>query len=158
MRFRTAFGILTKIQPTSTNMMTLQLLLADDDDDDCLFFKQALAELSIATHLTIVEDGEDLMHRLTTNTGPLPDALFLDLNMPRKGGYECLEEIKADQRLRQIPVIILSTSFEKEMADRLYKKGATSCILKPADFSQLKQLIQQTLSSLTPANVKQSVA
>ncbi|MCY7359219.1 MAG: response regulator [Rudanella sp.] len=138
--------------------MDLRLLLADDDDDDCLFFKQALEELPIDTHLTTVQDGEQLMNWLATNIGPLPDALFLDLNMPRKGSCECLVEIKADQRLRQLPVIILSASFEKEMADRLYKKGATSCILKPADFSQLKQLIQQTLSSLTPANVKQSVA
>jgi CheY-like chemotaxis protein len=132
--------------------MALQLLLADDDEDDCLFFKQALAELTIASHLTTVEDGEQLMHWLATNTGPLPDALFLDLNMPREGGYECLEEIKADQRLRQLPVIILSTSFEKEMADLLHKKGAHSCVIKPADFSQLKQVIQQALSLLTPGN------
>lgn len=131
-------------------MIPLQLLLADDDDDDCLFFKQALAELPIATHLTTVEDGEQLMHWLTTNPGLLPDALFLDLNMPRKGGYECLVEIKADQRLQQIPIIILSTSFEKDMADRLHKRGAMSCIRKPADFSQLKHVIQQALLLLTP--------
>ncbi len=137
--------------------MALQLLLADDDDDDCLFFKQALAELPLLTHLTNVQDGEQLMHWLTTNTGPLPDALFLDLNMPRKGGYDCLVEIKADQRLRQLPVIILSTSFEKEMADQLYKKGALSCVIKPANFSQLKYVIQQALSLLTPANGTQSV-
>lgn len=136
--------------------MALQLLLADDDEDDCLFFKEALAELPVATHLTTVQDGEQLMHWLTTNTGSLPDALFLDLNMPRKGGYECLVEMKADQQLQQIPVIILSTSFEKEVANRLYKKGAISCIRKPADFSQLKQLIQQALSLLTPANGTQS--
>jgi CheY-like chemotaxis protein len=132
--------------------MALQLLLADDDEDDCLFFIDALAELPVATHLTTVHDGEQLMHWLTTNTGPLPQALFLDLNMPRKGGYECLVEIKADQRLRQIPVIIFSTSFEKEVADLLFKKGAISCIRKPTDFSQLKQAIQQALSLLTPAN------
>jgi len=132
--------------------MALQLLLADDDEDDCFFFKEALAELPVATHLTTVQDGEQLMQWLTTNTGPLPQALFLDLNMPRKGGYECLVEIKADQQLQQIPVIILSTSFEKEVADRLYKKGALDCIRKPTDFSQLKQLIQQTLMLLTPGN------
>lgn len=138
-------------------MMALQLLLADDDEDDCLFFKEALAELPIATHLTTVEDGEQLMQWLTTNTGPLPHALFLDLNMPRKGGYECLVEIKADQRLRHIPVIIFSTFFEKQMADRLYQKGARSCMLKPADFSQLKHVIQQALSLLTPENDAPSV-
>lgn len=132
--------------------MALQLLLADDDEDDCLFFKEALEELLVATHLTTVHDGEQLMQWLTTNTGPLPQALFLDLNMPRKGGYECLEEIKADQRLQQIPVTILSTCFEKEVADRLHQKGAFLSFRKPADFSQLRQLIQQTLSLLIPGN------
>lgn len=138
-------------------MMALQLLLADDDEDDCLFFKEALEEIPVATHLTTVHDGEQLMHWLTTNTGPLPDVLFLDLNMPRKGGYECLAEIKADQRLQQLPVIIFSTSFVKEVADRLYQKGAHSCMIKPANFLQLKQFIQQILSSLTPENGAQSV-
>jgi len=137
--------------------MAFRLLLADDDDDDCLLFKQALAELPIATHLTTVEDGEQLMHWLTTNTGPLPQALFLDLNMPRKGGYDCLVEIKADQRLRELPVIILSTSFEKEMADRLHKIGALSCVIKPANFSQLKYVIQHVLSLLTPEIGAESV-
>ena len=137
--------------------MALQLLLADDDEDDCLFFKEALEELPVATHLTTVHDGEQLMQWLTTHTGPLPQALFLDLNMPRKGGDECLKEIKADQRLQQIPVIILSTSFGKEAADWLYQKGAFASFRKPADFSQLRQLIQETLSLLTPGDGSYSV-
>lgn len=137
--------------------MVLQLLLADDDEDDCLFFKEALEELPVATHLTTVYDGEQLMQWLTTNTGPLPQALFLDLNMPRKGGCECLVEIKADQRLQQIPVIILSTSFVKEVADRLCEKGAHSCMIKPASFSKLRQFIQETLSLLTPGDGSYSV-
>ncbi len=137
--------------------MALQLLLADDDEDDCLFFKEALAELPIATHLTIVQDGEQLMQWLTTNTGPLPQVLFLDLNMPRKGGYDCLKEIKADQRLQHIPVIILSTSFVKEVADRLCEKGAHSCMIKPANFPKLRQFIEQTLSLLIPGNGSPSV-
>ncbi len=137
--------------------MMLQLLLADDDDDDCLLFKEALEELPVDAHLTTVQDGEQLMRGLTTNTGPLPDALFLDLNLPRMGGHQCLEELKADPRLRQIPVIILSTSFSEELADRLYQLGARNCLLKPCEFSQLRQLIQQTLTLLAPAKGKQSV-
>ncbi len=132
--------------------MALQLLLADDDEDDCFFFKEALAELPVATHLTTVQDGEQLMQWLTTNTGPLPQALFLDLNMPRKGGYECFVEIKADRQLQQIPVVMLSTSFEKEVADLFYKQGAISCIRKPTDFLQLKQVIQQTIALIMHGN------
>ena len=137
--------------------MALHLVLADDDEDDCFFFREALEELPAATQLTTLQDGEQLMQWLTTHTGPLPDALFLDLNMPRKGGYECLTELKADQRLRHIPVIILSTFFVKEVAGRLYQIGALACFRKPADFLQLKQLIQQTLSLLTPGDGAQSV-
>ncbi len=77
--------------------------------------------------------------------------------MPRKGGYDCLVEIKADQWLRHIPVIIFSTSLEKEVADRLYQTGAFASFRKPTDFSQLRQLIQQTLSLLTPGDGSYSV-
>ncbi|WP_020602758.1 response regulator [Spirosoma spitsbergense] len=126
-----------------------QILLADDDQDDCLFFKEALNELPVAVHLTTVHDGEELMQRLNRQGEPLPHILFLDLNMPRKSGHECLAEIKRDQKLKQLPVIILSTSFEKEMADMLYLIGAHYCIRKPASITQLRQVIQQALTLLT---------
>lgn len=134
------------------NTHQFQLLLADDDEDDCLFFKEALNELPIAVQLTTVYDGEQLMQLLTQSTAKLPSVLFLDLNMPRKSGFECLSEIKLDDKLKAIPVIILSTSFEQTMADQLYKNGATGCYCKPADFSQLKHIIQQGLKLLTPEN------
>ncbi|MVM38046.1 response regulator [Spirosoma sp. HMF3257] len=66
------------------NINQWHLLLADDDEDDCLFFKEALSRLPIASDLTTVQDGEQLMQLLTNRADPLPDALFLDLNMPRK--------------------------------------------------------------------------
>lgn len=133
----------------------LQLLLADDDEDDCLFFKEALQELPIATNLTIVRDGERLMQLITTGIAPLPHVLFLDLNMPRKTGYECLSEIKHNENLKHLPVIVLSTSFEQSVADTLYKTGAQLCIRKPADFSQLKQAIQQALTLIAHENDSQ---
>lgn len=127
---------------------TLYLLLADDDEDDCLFFEDALAELPIATHLTTVHDGEHLMLLLSRKTEPLPHALFLDLNMPRKSGYECLEDIKADESLKHIPVIILSTYFDQVVADRLYESGAQCCIRKPTETAQLKRIIEQVLGRI----------
>jgi CheY-like chemotaxis protein len=68
-------------------------LLADDDTDDCIFFKEALEDLSFTTTLSTANDGVELMHFLKARLSDLPDALFLDLNMPRKAGYECLSEI-----------------------------------------------------------------
>jgi CheY-like chemotaxis protein len=125
----------------------LILLLADDDQDDCLFFKDALEELPIETTLKTVHNGEQLMEFLTDDTiePPPPHVLFLDLNMPRKNGFECLAEIKHDDKLRPLPVIIFSTSFEQDVVNLLYKKGAHYYIRKPADFAQLKKVIHQAL-------------
>jgi CheY-like chemotaxis protein len=125
----------------------LVLLLADDDQDDCLFFKDALEELPVETDLTTVHNGEQLMELLSDENvePPRPHVIFLDLNMPRKNGFECLAEIKADEKLRSIPVIIVSTSFDLDVVNLLYRKGAHYYIRKPADFSQLKNVIYQAL-------------
>src|SRR4051812_1809722 len=108
------------------------LLLADDDNDDCIFFKEALEELPVNASLKIVKDGVELMQSLNEVNGKLPDVLFLDLNMPRKTGYECLDEIKLNHKLKNLPVIIFSTSFDHDVVDALYKKGAHYYVRKPA--------------------------
>jgi CheY-like chemotaxis protein len=134
----------------------LNILLADDDTDDCIFFKEAVEELLLSTHLTAVNDGEQLMQLLTNETNELPDVLFLDLNMPRKNGFECLSEIKGNQKLYQLPVIIFSTSFEQEVVNLLYKNGAQYFIRKPSEFSQFKKIIHQTFITLiVPQNISQ---
>ena len=123
----------------------LNILLADDDSDDCFFFKEALVGSPIPTHLTTVPDGEHLMNLLLNKTYQLPDVLFLDLNMPRKNGFECLLEIKLISKLKLLPVVVLSTSFEKEVVNQLYQNGAQYFIRKPTEFSQFKKIILQTL-------------
>ena len=131
------------------NKEQLSILLADDDKDDRFFFSMALEALTVPTQLAIVMDGEKLMAYLDENSHQLPDVLFLDLNMPRKNGFECLSEIKHNKKLKQLPVIIYSTSFEQDVVNLLYKNGAQYYIRKPAEFSQLKKLIQQTVALLT---------
>ncbi len=126
----------------------MNILLADDDADDCLFFKEALGELQLSTHLTTVPDGEHLMHLLANETITLPDVLFLDLNMPRKNGFECLSEIKHTKRLSQLPVIVFSTSFEQEVVNLLYQNGAQFFIRKPSEFSKFKKIILQALDRI----------
>jgi CheY-like chemotaxis protein len=132
----------------------LKLLLADDDKDDCLLFKEALEEIPIAADLTIVHDGEQLMQYLW-QTKPLPSALFLDLNMPRKNGFECLEEIRQHAFLKKIPVIIISTSFDEAVSQSLFEKGANHYICKPTEFEHLKKALFKALSSAdTAASLK----
>jgi CheY-like chemotaxis protein len=128
------------------NLKKMNILLADDDLDDCIFFKEALEELALPTNLTAVHDGEQLMQLLTDETNELPGILFLDLNMPRKNGFECLTEIKQNEKLKQLPVIIFSTSFEQEVVNQLYRSGAQHFIRKPSEFSQFKKIIQQSLT------------
>jgi CheY-like chemotaxis protein len=124
------------------------ILLADDDQDDCLFFKDALDELPVSTHLTTVHDGDQLMQYLSEITNDFPHALFLDLNMPRKNGYRCLIEIKNNAKFKWLPVIIYSTSYSKEMADILYQEGANYYLCKPGDFADLRAAIYRTLTLL----------
>lgn len=127
-------------------------MLADDDEDDCLFFKQAIAELYLETNLVVLNDGEQLMQTLTKKSVRLPQVLFLDLNMPLKNGFECLLALKQNAELAQIPVIILSTYFTPEIADRLYANGANYCIQKPFEFDKLKQVIQKAITLVTGNN------
>ncbi|HTA61180.1 MAG TPA: response regulator [Bacteroidia bacterium] len=134
---------------------TLNILLADDDPDDRSFFEKALKEIPLDTHLVSVNNGEELMIYLAKNLHNLPDAIFLDLSMPRKTGYECLLEIQENQDLKNIHVVMFSTSFtgghidlEKTLINTLSNMGAKDYIRKPGDFEKLKQVIHQSLIRL----------
>ncbi|HJY12810.1 MAG TPA: response regulator [Flavobacterium sp.] len=137
------------------NKQHYNLLLADDDEDDCAFFKEALDELSLPVSLVVVNDGVQLMDYLSTNN--LPDMLFLDLNMPRKNGHECLKEIKEINELNSMPVIIFSTSLDTEIVDLMYQKGATYYIRKPGEFSKLKKVIGNAVDVVSENKLKQPV-
>jgi CheY-like chemotaxis protein len=129
----------------------LNILYAEDDADDRSFFEKALKEIPIATQLKTVCDGEELMNYLAERYEYLPDVLFLDLSMPRKTGFECLDEIKEDKKLKKIPVVIFtipfgrSIEFEKTMMNSLSGMGAHEYISKPNNLEQLKQVIHKAL-------------
>lgn len=133
----------------------IQILLADDDKDDCFLFREALSELPVATDLETVYDGEQLMDYLNEHSDKLPDVLFLDLNMPRKNGFECLSEIKHNEKLQHLPVIMFSTSYPRDMhyendiMKLLYKIGAKDYIRKPENFNQLKEVIHKMLTKIS---------
>ncbi len=137
------------------NEAPLKLLLADDDQDDCIFFSEALSELPVSTTLATANDGVELMDLLSARWENLPDIIFLDLNMPRKTGFDCLMEIKGSDKLRNIPVIIFSTSYNPEIASSLYKNGANYYIRKPSGFPALKKVIHQVLLLATQDNLVQ---
>lgn len=85
------------------------------------------------------------MNRLTDQSYHLPDILFLDLNMPLKTGIECLMEIKLNERFKSLPVVICSTSYNPDVVNLLHASGANNYIRKPAEFLQLKKVINEAL-------------
>jgi CheY-like chemotaxis protein len=125
---------------------SLYILLADDDEDDRLFFKDAIEAVKVKTKLEMVNDGQQLMDYLNRDGAILPHVIFLDLNMPKKSGMECLEEIRRDEKLKEIPIAIYSTSSsERDIHDTLVK-GANIYITKPNDFQKLKKVISHVIS------------
>jgi CheY-like chemotaxis protein len=130
----------------------LHIVLADDDQGDRLLFKEALDELPLSTRLTTVNDGEQLIEAVTTKGEPLPDVIFLDLNMPRKNGFATLGRIKRNPQLQNLPVVIFSTAFDAEEIDQVYRDAAHYYIHKPADFQQLKQVMYEALTLITLAD------
>ena len=126
----------------------ITILMADDDDDDRRLTKEALFEGRLANDLRFVEHGEELMdylHRQGKYAGtdvPRPGLILLDLNMPRKDGRTVLKEIKSDPELRQIPVVVLTTSHADEDIYKSYDLGVNSYIVKPVTFEALVDILQ----------------
>lgn len=125
------------------------MLMADDDADDCFLMKEAVREVFRSEHLFCVPNGVELMDYLLRRgiyadaaQFPLPDLIFLDLNMPMKDGLETLKEIKAHPELRGIPILIFSTGEDQEQIRLCYKLGASSYITKPMDFEDLIKAVK----------------
>ncbi|MCG2462467.1 response regulator [Flavobacteriaceae bacterium F89] len=125
------------------------IYLADDDEDDRQLFTEALKELPFELQVTTFSNGVDLMSRLLDPDAQLPDIIFLDLNMPLMNGEECLADIRDEQKLCKIPIVIYSTSFDVFKVKLLQKKGADRYLQKPRTYSQLKLTVQKAIESLS---------
>lgn len=123
------------------------ILMADDDDDDFLLTKKALKQSKLLNTLVRVSDGEELTDYLL-NKGKYegvetlrPGIILLDLNMPRKDGREALKEIKTHENLRDIPVVVFTTSKAEEDIYKTYQLGVNSFITKPVTFGNLLEVM-----------------
>jgi len=119
------------------------IFLAEDDADDRMFFEDALKQLPTPTQLTLSNDGLELISNLKS---VIPDVIFLDLNMPLKNGFQCLEEIRNTPRLKDIPIIIFSTTANEDAVNNTYKLGANYYICKPHSFELLVKAIATVLT------------
>jgi CheY-like chemotaxis protein len=140
------------------------ILMAEDDPDDRFLMRQAFIEIGNGRDLRFVEDGEELIHYLRrsgkyTDPGfsPRPMLIFLDLNMAKKDGRQALIEIKVDPDLQTIPVVIWTTSDEREDKINCEKAGADVFVTKPVSFTELsnsvKTLVTRYSSQGTAASV-----
>ena len=127
----------------------LIVVLVEDDEDYYLLMKEAFARTGFSNDLHWIKDGEELMNYLNgselsgyAKNDSKPMIILLDLNMPRMNGYQALEKMKSDEKLRHIPVIILTTSKSDEDVVRSYNLGANAFITKPADFKQLMAMVE----------------
>jgi CheY-like chemotaxis protein len=128
----------------------ITILLADDDEDDRELTRDALQDSRLAEEMKFVVDGQDLIDYLrregryseSAGDSPRPGIILLDLNMPRKDGREALAEIKADDSLKEIPVVVLTTSRDEGDVQRTYALGANSFITKPVTFAGLVEVMR----------------
>ncbi|MEO5788924.1 response regulator [Gelidibacter sp.] len=122
------------------------VVLADDDEDDRLFFVEAFEELKMQTKVAVYKDGVALMDALNQSDSVLPNILFLDLNMPKKSGLECLQEIKCNNRFKDIAIAIYSTSASEEDIEDTFVNGANIYIKKPDNFNILKKILSDVVT------------
>lgn len=119
-------------------------LLADDDGDDRELFTVALKEVDEDIVCYLATNGSEVFEVLEQCTQRLPDIIFLDVNMPRMNGWECLSRLQSDAAYAQIPVILYSTSSLPQDVERGLTGGAKCFITKPTDFEDLKQMLRVT--------------
>lgn len=126
---------------------SVEILLVDDNEDDVVIIQEAFADARLVNVITRARDGEDALHYLRREGKykmvRLPGLVLLDINMPKKNGFEVMTEMKADPKLRHLPVVVLTTSDREEDIVRSYATGACSYIRKPMDIDRFRDVVKQ---------------
>jgi len=124
----------------------LDILIVEDSPSDVFLAQEALKQTNQDCHVHVVSDGVEAMEFLRRHgphaNAPRPDLILLDLNMPRKDGREVLMEIKTDENLKSIPVLVLTSSSAEQDINKAYSLHANCYITKPADFARFKAVIR----------------
>jgi CheY-like chemotaxis protein len=124
------------------------ILMTDDDAEDCLLVGEILARTPFKLRFLSLSSAEELLDYLLRESpaAPRPDLVLLDLNMPKKDGREALREIRSVERLRWLPIVVLTTSTAEEDVDSCYAAGANSFVTKPPSYRGWTELINNLLS------------
>jgi CheY-like chemotaxis protein len=131
------------------NMQVKSIFLAEDDDDDVVIFNEILSDITKDIKVIVAINGIELMNLLQEAT-VLPELIFLDLNMPLKNGFQCLEEIKNNDDWKDIRMIVCSTSAQPQQVEKAYKQGADLYLQKLPSYTDFKQAIENCLKTEKP--------
>lgn len=118
------------------------ILLVEDDRVDVMAVKRSVKELKINNPLVIATNGEEALDYLNNRQNPLPAIILLDINMPKMNGIEFLRMVKRDERLRRLPVVVLTTSQEDQDRFESFDLGASGYMLKPVDYEQFVDVVR----------------
>jgi len=129
---------------TNTAHKVIEILLVDDNDDDAVLIQEAFAQAKLMNVVNRAVDGEEALDYLSRrgkyDSVTLPGLVLLDINMPKKNGFEVLHEMKSDPLLKHVPVVMLTTSGREEDVVKSYGKGVCSFITKPVSFAEFNEL------------------
>jgi CheY-like chemotaxis protein len=134
----------------------ITFFLIDDDEEDTMIFRDMVEECEIPIRFKNAENGKEALDLLRQSDGNLPDVIFLDLNMPGMDGKECLKELKQDDRLATLPVIMYTTSSHTRDIEDTLQAGAVGFITKPSDVRELRKIIE-TIAEHAPQNLEQAL-
>jgi len=126
-----------------SSLAPIEVLLVEDNRDDAAQMVEALEEGELETRVTVVEDGESAIAHLRRPGETPPDLILLDLHLPRKSGHEVLAVIKEDERLRRIPVVIMTASDDERAFRTAYELHANCCVRKPSDLDQFTLTVKK---------------
>lgn len=129
--------------PTQTKPQNI--FLVDDDEEDRELFSEALSQVDESIRLTEMSSCFKLMETLDNPEAPKPDIIFLDMDIPKFSGLECLKKLKASKKIKNLKIVVLSTYSHPQYIDEAYKNGASCYYVKPSRFAKLKEIISDAL-------------
>lgn len=128
----------------------MRIFIADDDADDLEIFQMAMKELHPDAEIIEAENGQILCENLQNRTPPMPDIIFIDINMPKINGYDCIKLIRSNPVYADLPVVVLSTSLVPADIDSMYEHGANCYITKPVKFGDFKRVLATVINHPCP--------
>jgi CheY-like chemotaxis protein len=131
--------------------MSKHILLIDDERDDAELLSDAVKELEIDAVVAHFDDGKKGLEKLKEKAIPMPDIIFLDINMPHINGWDCLRELKAVAHIQKIPIVMYSTSSFDKQGVQPTDVGASAFLTKPSRFEELKAALSSLFTKLLPS-------